>query len=86
MIELMEKEEEEGTMPPDKALFESQDTHPATFDAEEPGEKKYMGPERRRDNRRKAVDRRVDVRFEVKATDRREKEGRRQDDVSVKFW
>jgi hypothetical protein len=85
MLEIIEKEED-GNMPPDKPLFESLDTHPASFDSEEPGEKKYMGPERRRDNRRKAVDRRVDVRFELKASDRREKDGRRQDDASVKFW
>jgi hypothetical protein len=85
MLEIIEKEED-GNMPPDKALFESLDTHPASFDSEEPGEKKYMGPERRRDNRRKAVDRRGDVRFELKASDRREKDGRRQDDASVKFW
>ena len=85
MLELIEKEED-GTMPPEKALFGSQDTSPATFGSEEPGQKKYMGPERRRDNRRQAVDRRVDVRFDPKASDRRQQDGRRQNDAAPKFW
>ena len=85
MLELIEKEED-GTMPPDKAIFGSQDTSPATFGTEEPGEKKYMGPERRRDNRRQAVDRRVDVRFDPKASDRRQQTGRRNNDAAPKFW
>jgi len=45
-----------------------------------------MGPERRRDNRRQAVDRRVDVRFDPKASDRRQKDGRRENDAAPKFW
>ena len=85
MLELIEKEED-GTMPPDKAIFGSQDTSPATFGTEEPGQKKYMGPERRRDNRRQAVDRRVDVRFDPKASDRRQQTGRRNNDAAPKFW
>jgi len=39
MLELIDKEED-GTMSPDKAQFESHDTNPATFGTEEPGEKK----------------------------------------------
>lgn len=73
-------------MPPDKAIFGSQDTGPATFGTEEPGQKKYMGPERRRDNRRQATDRRIDVRFDPKASDRRQQTGRRNNDAAPKFW
>ena len=73
----------------DKSVFESKDIHPQFSVEEVGGEKteKYKGPERRREDRRANQDRRVDVRFDLKATDRRENPGgRRQDDVSVKYY
>ena len=94
--------EEDLAMPSDKPLFESRDlgstdpnrTNP--FDASEPGsasadakasgKKKYAGVERRRDNRRKQQDRRGEVRFDTKSSDRRENQGRREDDKTPKFW
>lgn len=50
------------------------------------GNKKYMGPERRRDNRRKNKDRRAEVRFEPGKEDRRQLPGRRDDDATPNFW
>ena len=73
-------------MPPDKALFESHDTSPATSEVNEAQTKKYMGQERRRVDRRQSSDRRVDVRFEVDKNDRRQKSGRRHNDAAPKFW
>lgn len=86
-------------MPSDKPLFESRDlgSTPAPseslFDAKQPGtdaekdgKKKYLGPERRKDNRRSQTDRRGEVRFDVNSNDRRESSGRRKDDESPKFW
>lgn len=40
----------------------------------------YLGPERRREPRRKSRDRRIDIRFEPDKEDRRQKPGRRKDD------
>ena len=78
--------EEVATMPPEKSIFEARDPGPVTDHIDDPHAKKYMGPERRRDNRRQQADRRDDVRFDLKATDRRQKSGRRQDDKDTKFW
>jgi hypothetical protein len=86
MLKLIEIEEEDGAMPPDKALFESHDTSPATSEINEAQAKKYMGQERRRVDRRQSSDRRVDVRFEVDKSDRRQKDGRRHNDAATKFW
>jgi hypothetical protein len=86
MLELTKKDEEEGAMPPDKALFEAREPSSPTNHVNEPGAKGYMGPERRRDNRRETTDRRGDVRFDLKATDRRKNPGRREDDGAPKFW
>ena len=86
MLKLIEIEEEDGAMPPDKALFESHDTGPATSEINEAHVKKYMGQERRRVDRRQSSDRRVDVRFEVDKNDRRQKNGRRHNDAAPKFW
>jgi hypothetical protein len=72
-----------------KSVFESKDTHPTFAVAEEDGElsEKYKGPERRRDDRRANQERRIEVRFDLTATDRRENPGgRRTDDVSVKYF
>ncbi len=57
----------------EKASFYAKD--PGERDAlvkEQAGEKAYTGPERRRDNRRKAADRRTEVRFEINKDDRRQ--------------
>lgn len=69
-----------------KSIFEVKDPTPVQFGAEEPHETKYMGPERRRDNRRSGRDRRLDVRFELNAEDRRQSHGRRHDDRCASFW
>jgi len=90
MLELIEikseVEQEVKAMPPDKARFESHDTSPATDDVGNSPGNKYMGPERRREDRRQKTDRREDVRFDLKATDRRQKDGRRHNDAAPKFW
>ncbi len=73
-------------MPPDKALFESHDVGAATSEINDVHAKKYMGQERRREDRRQHIDRRDDVRFDLKASDRRQKDGRRHSDAAPKFW
>lgn len=70
----------------EKPSFYARDTEVATSDVSKEDTKKYMGIERRRDNRRKAQDRRGDVRFDLNKSDRRENEGRREDDATVKYW
>jgi len=49
-------------------------------------EAKYKGKERRSENRREAKDRREEVRFEIKKTDRRDSQGRRSDDKTPTFY
>lgn len=87
-------------MPSDKPLFESRDLgstdsgNSDLFDLSESGAaddasgkaKKYMGAERRSENRRSPQDRRGEVRFDTKSSDRRVTEGRRSGDKSPKFW
>lgn len=78
-------------MPPQnkahKAHFEARDVSPASYDPmDKDNPKKYMGPERRRENRRGGKDRRQDVRFELNKEDRRQSQGRRHDDKSPQFW
>ena len=73
-------------MPSDKVLFESHDTGSVTSEVGDVRAKKYMGAERRHEDRRQAVDRREDVRFDLKAEDRRQKPGRRHGDAAPKFW
>lgn len=89
-------------MPSDKPLFEARDlgsteagnsdmfdaleSDAAAEHADKAGARKYAGPERRRENRRKQQDRRGEVRFDTKSSDRRESQGRRADDTSPKFW
>jgi hypothetical protein len=86
MLELIEIGEEDGAMPPDKALFGSRETSPISSEINDVHAKKYMGQERRRVDRRQQTDRRDDVRFEVNSSDRRQKEGRRHNDAAPKFW
>jgi hypothetical protein len=73
-------------MPTEKASFYSRDPDHLVRDKSDPSKKTYTGVERRRDDRRKAQDRRDDVRFDLTKTDRRQCEGRREDDKSPKFW
>jgi hypothetical protein len=68
-----------------RASFYSRDPDRLIRDKADPRKKKYLGIERRMENRRKARERRVDVRFEVKV-DRRQNPGRREEDASAKFW
>lgn len=87
MLELIEPDkEEDGIVPSDKGLFESRDPGTASSGVGEPRTTKYMGQERRRNDRRQYQDRREDVRFEVDKDDRREKPGRREGDTDTKFW
>jgi hypothetical protein len=69
-----------------KASFYTKDPTPPSSDPTKSGKKKYMGEERRRDNRRKGQNRRTDVRFDPTKTDRRQSDGRRETDATVKFW
>ncbi|MCB1690121.1 MAG: hypothetical protein KDI33_16615 [Halioglobus sp.] len=55
-------------------------------DVVEPERIKYEGDERRMENRRQLKDRRIDVRFNITKPDRREKPGRRAEDVLPTFW
>ena len=78
------EEKEENTEK--KASFYARDPDVGTSTVSEPSRKKYMEEERRNHNRRKADDRRSDVRFDVNKTDRRQANGRRKDDALVKYW
>ena len=69
-----------------KSVFEVKDTTPPQFTVEECHETKYMGQERRHDNRRSGHDRRLDIRFEISAEDRRQSHGRRECDNAPTFW
>lgn len=75
-----------GAVTSKKASFYAKDTAPFTSDPLKTGKKKYMGEERRRGNRRKGQSRRNDVRFDLTKTDRRQSDGRRELDATVKFW
>jgi hypothetical protein len=77
---------DDAVVPAKKASFYSSDPTPGTSDVSEPGKKKYMGAERRKEDRRKAKDRRDDVRFDLTKTDRRQIQGRREKDATPKFW
>lgn len=70
----------------EKAIFGELDHSPNAVATSSDGEKKYMGQERRKDNRRSGIDRRTDVRFEPGKDDRRQNHGRRHDDNSPTFW
>ena len=70
----------------DKAQFGTLDISPGAAVTDDAGNKKYVGTERRRENRRQKQDRRVDVRFEPGKEDRRQRSGRREDDATPTFW
>ena len=76
----------EDSASPEKSSFYARDPGLGTTDVSKETKKKYMGVERRRENRRKTQDRRSDVRFDLKSSDRRKTEGRREDDHTPKFW
>jgi hypothetical protein len=62
------------------------DSEHAISDSSNPSKKKYMGVEQRRGNRRKTKDRRGDVRFDLEKSDRRQNEGRREEDAKINYW
>ncbi len=70
----------------EKAKFEVRDVDTGSSNPMKKEGKKYMGVERRRENRRSGMDRRTDVRFEPSKDDRRKNHGRRHDDNSPQFW
>jgi len=76
----------DGGKPSKKASFYARDTAPLTSDTSKSTKKKYMGEERRRGNRRTGQSRRADVRFDLTKADRRQTDGRREHDATVKFW
>ena len=74
-----------------KSIFESHELSSSlsleTENDREYGEElKPTGQERRKEVRRKSKDRREEVRFEINKTDRRETQGRRQDDKLPSFY
>lgn len=73
-------------MTSEKASFYSRDPDRVIRDKVDPKKTKYIGMERRRTNRRRAQDRRADVRFDLTKTDRRQIDGRRADDAAPKFY
>jgi hypothetical protein len=73
-------------MTSDKASFYSRDPDRFIRDKADPKKTKYIGMERRRTDRRKAQDRRGDVRFDLTKSDRRQTQGRRTDDIAPKFY
>jgi hypothetical protein len=70
----------------DKASFYARDPDLGTSDQSKPQKKKYMGVERRKANRRSGKDRRDDVRFDLDKSDRRQNQGRREEDHTPKYW
>ena len=70
----------------EKAKFEVREVCIPTNHVDGENSKKYMGQERRRENRRSGHDRRGDVLFEIGKDDRRQESGRREDDAAPTFW
>ncbi len=75
-----------GAITSKKASFYARDPAPFTSGTSKLTKKKYMGEERRRGNRRKGQNRRGDVRFDLTKADRRQSDGRREHDATVRFW
>ena len=69
----------------EKATFESRDVTGLT-PSKDDEEMTYLGPERRRVNRRTGKERRGEVRFEFGKEDRRKNHGRRGKDCGPDFW
>jgi hypothetical protein len=77
---------EETTMPVERTAFYTTIPKRSVFDKTEPKKLPYVGKERRMESRRKAGDRRVDIRFDLSKPDRRIYDGRRIEDVRLRFW
>lgn len=74
-------------MPSETASFYTRNRDIFAPDVKQPGKKtRYLGLERRMEKRRRSRDRRVDVRFNLTKSDRRQLEGRREGDALPKFW
>jgi hypothetical protein len=73
-------------MTTEKASFYSRDLDRFVRDKSDPKKTRYIGMERRRSNRRRAQDRRGDVRFDLNKSDRRQTQGRRAEDITPKFF
>lgn len=73
-------------MSENKASFYSRDPGTSEDGVADPAKKPYVGVERRRYDRRQAVDRRGEVRFELEKDDRRKNQGRREGDNAPEFW
>lgn len=69
-----------------KAVFGELPRSPGALAIGSGGERKYLGSERRKTNRRSGIDRRTEVRFEPGGDDRRASLGRRHDDQAPQFW
>lgn len=69
-----------------RSRFESRDLSPPGYCRGRDGKNRYIGPERRRSDRRGISDRRATVRFAENKQDRRQLEGRRENDRTPKFW
>ena len=69
-----------------RAQFEARDLSPCAISIDRSADKKYLGVERRNANRRCGLERRTDVRFEPGKEDRRQNNGRRDDDGTATFW
>ena len=77
----------EDVAPSSKASFYAKEPTPASSNGSKAAvQKKYMGEERRKGNRRANQDRRGEVRFELNKSDRRQSQGRRSTDITPKFW
>ncbi len=73
-------------MPQGKAHFGSRDLTPLINPSDDKGVRVYNGLEQRHDDRRAAVDRRNEARFEVTKQERRQALGRRCDDARSDLW
>jgi len=69
----------------EKASFYARDVSPSSSYAKSNNGKKFMGVEKRRYRRRSGQDRRADIRFDIKG-DRRQNNGRREEDAAPQFW
>lgn len=70
----------------EKASFYARDPGAKSTDLDDETSKKYMDVERRQAHRRRRPERRSEVRFDLNGGDRRELEGRRDGDITPKFW
>jgi hypothetical protein len=76
----------DGNTVAEKSSFYTRESELESDEPALPRKKKYEGVERRKFNRRSGKDRRGDVRFDLDKSDRRESEGRREEDHTPKYW